>query len=121
PGGGQEITIGTTHTEGTAIVGEALPLHPHNAIIQIWLELGLVGLILFSALFFVLVMAIPNRRKESAACAISASVLTAGLVVSQLGFGFWQGWWLATLGVAAILTIASVGSPKINSPSTENP
>ena len=120
PGGGQEITIGTTHTEGTAIVGEALPLHPHNAIIQIWLELGLVGLILFSALFFVLVIAIPNRKKGGAACAMSASVLTAGLMVSQLGFGFWQGWWLATLGVAAVLTIASAGPFKIHTPSTEH-
>ena len=119
PGGEQEITIGTAQ-EGTAILGQALPLHPHNAVIQIWLELGLVGLILFSALFFVLVMTIPTRRTERPAGAIYASVLTAGLVVSQLGFGFWQGWWLATLGIAAVLTIASAGPSKINTPSTEH-
>lgn len=107
PGGGQEIAIGVTHTEGSIILGQALPLHPHNALIQIWLELGLVGLILFSTLFLLLLAKIPHTRKARAACSVSISVLTAGFVISQLGFGFWQGWWLGTLGIAAVLTKAS--------------
>jgi O-antigen ligase len=113
PGGDQELIIGTTHTEGTVIVGQALPLHPHNALIQIWLELGFIGLIFISALFFFLVMAIPKNKTDKPACAIAISVLTAGFVISQLGFGFWQGWWLATLGIAAVLTVASIRPSQI--------
>ena len=110
PGGGELIAIGTTHTEGTTILGQALPLHPHNALIQIWLELGLVGLTLFSMLFFLMLTAVPNTRERRLACCVSISVLTAGFVISQLGFGFWQGWWLATLGIAAVLTQACAGT-----------
>ena len=108
PGGGQEVAIGMTHTEGTTILGQTLPLHPHNALIQIWLELGLVGLTVFSALFFLLLAAIPCARAEREVCSVSIAALTAGFVISQLGFGFWQGWWLATLGIAAVLTKATV-------------
>ncbi len=113
PGGSQELAIGTTHTEGTTILGQALPLHPHNALIQIWLELGLVGLVIFSALFALLLTTIPNNKDGRIACCTYISVITAGFVISQLGFGFWQGWWLGTLGIAAILTRASVFSAAI--------
>ncbi len=109
PGGGEEIVIGTADhpvDPDAPILGQALPLHPHNALIQIWLELGLVGLILFSMLFFLILTAIPGAKEQRLACCISISGLTAGFVISQLGFGFWQGWWLATLGIAAVLTQA---------------
>ena len=35
----------------------AIPLHPHNTTIQIWLELGLIGI----ALYFILLVSIVNK------------------------------------------------------------
>ncbi len=47
----------------------------------------------------------------SAGPAAALAVMTTGFVIAQLGFGFWQGWWLATLGTSAVITIAVVGHP----------
>ncbi len=39
-----------------------LPLHPHNNVLQIWLELGIVGLFIFAAFLAAIIL---NIRKES--------------------------------------------------------
>ena len=50
-------------------MGERLPLHPHNATLEIWLDLGLVGALLLVAMLWAAVAAsrrsppgMPNRR-----------------------------------------------------------
>ncbi|SVE56779.1 uncharacterized protein METZ01_LOCUS509633, partial [marine metagenome] len=108
PGGDAELLLLTT-PEGGQITGPALPLHTHNALIQIWLELGLVGVALFAILLAVAVRAIPRMPSDRAGPAAALAVMTTGFVIAQLGFGFWQGWWLATLGTSAVITIAVVG------------
>jgi len=95
-----------TRPDGTAATGPALPLHTHNAVIQIWLELGLVGVALFAALFVLAVCAVPSARGEPAKSAVAVATIATGLVIAQFGFGIWQGWWLATLGLAAVVTAA---------------
>jgi len=110
PGGDAELLLLTT-PEGGRITGPALPLHTHNALIQIWLELGLVGVALFAILLAVAVRAIPRMPGDRAGPAAALAVMTTGFVIAQLGFGFWQGWWLATLGTSAVITIAVVGHP----------
>ena len=108
PGGNSELLVGL-NPNGTPATGPALPLHPHNALIQVWLELGLIGVLLFAALFGLAVWAIPHGVQKRSASAVAVAVTTTGLVISQLGFGFWQGWWLATLGIAAVTTIVILG------------
>ena len=108
PGGNSELLLGL-QPDGTLATGPALPLHPHNALIQIWLELGLIGVLLFAALFGLAVWAIPHGVEKKYASTIAIAVTFTGLVISQLGFGFWQGWWLATLGIAAVTTVITVG------------
>ena len=106
PGGNIEIVLFEAPS-GHAIMGPALPLHTHNAIIQIWLEMG-VGGVLITTLFSLIIKSIRDSDINQPGSAISIAVITSGLTISQLGFGFWQGWWLATLGITAILTTASV-------------
>jgi len=31
-------------------------------------------------------------------------------VIAQLGFGFWQGWWLALQGIVVVVTVAICGT-----------
>lgn len=78
-----------------------LPLHPHNASLQLWLELGLGGALL-GALLAILVMEAVGRGGLRAA-GIGAGVSCA--VIGQLSFSVWSPWWVATqLLVAVTLT-----------------
>ncbi|WP_301588681.1 hypothetical protein [Sabulicella glaciei] len=72
---------------------QLLPLHPHNAALQLWLELGAVGGLLGAWLLVELGRA--SRDPAAAGC------LAAGLVVAMLSYGVWQYWWVAGLLLAA--------------------
>lgn len=85
-----------------------IPLHPHNAPLQIWLELGLVGAMLAAGL-----LAVALWRSTGAA---SAAIIAA-LSIAATGFGLWQGWWMATLLLATL--IARAGSVSASSPALE--
>ena len=82
--------------------GAAIPLHPHNAAIQIWLELGALGAALAGALvgWIGSILTAASRVNPSLAAA-GAGSLTAYLVIGALSFGVWQEWWLALGGLAA--------------------
>lgn len=82
--------------------GTAIPLHPHNGAIQIWLELGALGAALAGALIGWIgsVLTATSRINPSLAAA-GAGSLTAYLVIGSLSFGVWQEWWLALGGLAA--------------------
>jgi O-antigen ligase len=82
-----------------------LPLHPHNAALQLWLELGAPGAVLF-ALFvgwlWLRLAAAPWPRLYAAAVGGS---LTAALAAAFAAYGIWQEWWLATLGLTLFLIL----------------
>lgn len=89
--------------------GAAVPLHPHSASLQLWLELGAVGAALAGLFWVVLFSAAGrlggrDRTMAACACAAAASYFTIG----ALSFGVWQEWWLAVgaLGAAAVLAVA---------------
>ena len=83
-----------------------VPLHPHDAALQLWLELGVPGALL-GALFFGSVFAwlAAERERDPALAAAGAASATAYIVVGALSFGVWQEWWLAlgALTWAAVL------------------
>ena len=74
---------------------EIMPLHPHNAFLQVRLELGLVGSALAASLiavfFWVVVARMDNKFDQS----VIAGVATAYLTVAAVSYGIWQNWWLA--------------------------
>lgn len=77
PGGEEEIPINRHEAEGRVIalvLEPMLPLHPHNAILQWWLELGAPGAALLLA-----AGALPGGRWERAA---ATGALVGGLMVS---------------------------------------
>ena len=73
----------------------ALPLHPHSLWLQIWLELGLVGVVLALALVGVIVDRISASRSGPMVVATAVATVVSYLVVGNISFGAWQNWWLA--------------------------
>lgn len=72
-----------------------LPLHPHNNVLQILLETGLVGFILFILIVDnILKWTIRNNNVLAAACFINY------FFIGTISFGIWQSWWL---GVGALM------------------
>jgi O-antigen ligase len=82
---------------GLRMEGAVLPLHPHDAILQWWLELGLVGAVLGTALAVRIWLA--AGRAGPFALALAAAAMPPLL----LSFGVWQSWWVATLFLCAAL------------------
>jgi O-antigen ligase len=81
-------------------VVQLLPLHPHNAALQVWLELGAVGAVL--AAWLLVQLGLAARSAPAAGC------LAAALVTAMLSYGVWQYWWVAgLLLVAAFIPLLS--------------
>lgn len=86
--------------EKSPVDGQILGLHPHNAGIQLWLELGPAGGALGAALVGFLALGV-CRRPDGFDRAIGGFALAAALAFALLSFGLWQGWWLGLLALTA--------------------
>lgn len=85
---------------------EIMPLHPHNAFLQVRLELGIPGAVIVAALvglFFV----VAGRRRDRFAAAVITGAGGAYLTVAALSYGVWQNWWVAfAWALAALVALA---------------
>ncbi len=84
----------TTPGQFASTSAQRLPLHPHNAALQVWLELGLVGAVLAAALVGVAVWA---------GGAVAAGAAASAAVTAMLSFGAWQPWWIAVLMLIGVV------------------
>ena len=98
--------------------GAAIPLHTHNAQLQLWLELGAIGAALAGVFFCWLAYAVVRTAERSRGeAAAAAGALVSYLVIGSISFGIWQEWWLA-LGA---LTLIACGLMRFGSqPDGEN-
>jgi len=84
-----------------------MPLHPHNAILQWRLELGLPGAALATlVVLFVLWRVSAPGTGPPAAHATSLALVAGSLVVVMLSYGFWQAWWQSSLWLIGALMVA---------------
>lgn len=90
PGAGEKIMWGI----------ELMPLHPHNGALQVWLELGAIGIAVLAAALIIIYRSSKEMPKQD--MAILAALLAAYLVPWLLSYGVWQSWWVAL----AWLTVA---------------
>ncbi len=89
---------------------ELLPLHPHNAPLQYWLELGAVGAALAAAL--VAALALRTGGSLARRVAVMPTFVTA-VFVACISYGLWQGWWYSSLWiVGALATIVGRGAER---------
>lgn len=79
--------------------------HPHNAAIQIWAELGIVGAVL--TLMIILQTLRTIARQKRLVAAASLALMAGTTAVALVGHGAWQGWWAASVGAAIVWLLAA--------------
>jgi len=107
PGGHRDFS---TTLPGIAVVrgDQAMPLHPHNGLLQWRVELGIPGTLLCLAIVVWPLYRVGwrfggSREAQAAALGWATTVLIIGL----LSFGIWQEWWLSCIFLTASLLAAS--------------
>lgn len=92
---------GTSHD----IQSACFAMHPHNAILQLWLELGFGGVILGILLIHLTLIQIFRTNLTSIEKAVSAGLFTGSFMIIWVNLGFWQNWWISGLWIIIGLTI----------------
>jgi O-antigen ligase len=109
PGGDERVVVWRCDADGQPmgahprVDGTLMPLHPHNAILQLWLELGGIGALIGCAtlgLILLRAFAAPAWRHRAAQAGFAAAWF-GGMSVALVSFGIWQEWFLSALFVAA--------------------
>lgn len=81
---------------------QTLPMHPHNASLQIWLETGLIGAALLTCVLVFLGGRIASAPRLSRPQAVAAAwVLVTYVSLVLFSYGVWQEWHQAAAGLAA--------------------
>lgn len=80
-----------------------IPIHPHDAILHIWLELGMIGAalavgVLLTLLKYIRQLAVEQQR-------IALTVFATAFGISLTAYGLWTDWWLATFILAAMAVV----------------
>jgi O-antigen ligase len=86
--------------------GAAIPLHPHDSALQLWLELGPIGAALAAIAWLLSLRRLSNPTPNLIAAAAAASAAVY-LLFGAVNFGVWQEWWLAL--AALVAAIAALG------------
>jgi exopolysaccharide production protein ExoQ len=73
-----------------------LPLHPHNGALQVWLELGLPGALLFAALIAWLWQSLATAPWPRRFAAAAGASLCAAQMIGLAAYGLWEEWWIGT-------------------------
>lgn len=89
PGGHESIAIGK----------ELMPLHPHNATLQLWLELGVPGVLIGATVFLLLFRHRFDDGTADIEVFIKPLTLAAVFVAANGTYGIWQTWWLSALAL----------------------
>ena len=82
-----------------------MPLHPHNAALQVWLELGAPGAVLFALLSAIAWGALARVTWPALFTAAAGASLTNAFLGCFVTYGVWQEWWVGTLSFSLFLTL----------------
>jgi exopolysaccharide production protein ExoQ len=105
PGGENEVYPGWTY----------MPMHPHNAAMQLLLELGIAGYLTAVAALWFGIHALQRRYAgDRQIMAGLAAVVAAYLAVSFSAFNIWQAWWIAHGILIPVLLISLLKRSEIN-------
>jgi O-antigen ligase len=83
-------------------MGERLPLHPHNALLQLHLELGVPGLLLGIALAVRICMRVGDGFDATGRAGARAMTFAA-ICFAVASFSVWQSWWMSFQFIAAAI------------------
>ncbi|WP_428407073.1 O-antigen ligase family protein [Hyphococcus sp.] len=86
---------------GSPVALSVSPIHPHNVFLQLWLELGLPGVLATAAFLWFGLAALLRARLSRAVGAAIAGSFIAILVSVMVEGSLWQVWRLAAMALAA--------------------
>jgi exopolysaccharide production protein ExoQ len=89
------------------IIGEPIPLHPHNMALQIWLEMGALGAGLTLVVLLAALAALARMPLGKTERAAGYGFFVTTLTIAAVAYGAWQAWWLAALGLGATFLVVS--------------
>ena len=84
--------------------GPGIRLHPHDAALQVWMELGLIGAVA-AAIVWASIFSGLSRPARTPAAAAAAATATVYLAFGAVSFGVWQEWWLGLGALSALVCI----------------
>lgn len=83
--------------------------HLHNGILQIFLELGIIGFLLFASFIWILLGRLYHLNLDRYQLGVMHGYVTTTLFIFSVSFGVWQTWWLSTIMMLTILLAFKVG------------
>ncbi len=86
---------------------EPIPLHPHNGVLQVWLELGALGAILLAVGLFFIVHRLATVENNFERSMVFGSFVT-GLAIFSVSYGAWQGWWMGAIWLMMAFAAAAL-------------
>ncbi len=90
--------------------GGSLMHHPHNGVLQLWLEFGLVGAVAAAMVWATLVKRVMGMdRWPAAACLAGVSCF---LIIGSVSHGLWQSWWVSALALVPYLFVIATVPDK---------
>ena len=96
---GQNKILNIPHTKDEIKGG--IPLHPHNNFLEIWLELGLIGIATFFIIWIKIIKYGYKLRANSyiIGTGICTSIINI-FIICNLSFGFFQAWWISSIALS---------------------
>jgi len=88
-------------------------LHPHNYVIQTWIEFGAFGICILSALTYIVFTNIKNNY-TIAQQKLLLPTLMATLFAASVAYGLWQGAWIGLMFHVAAVTLMTTTLIKTN-------
>jgi O-antigen ligase len=102
----RDLGFATRRYETRAVI---MPLHPHNAALQVWLELGGIGALLLAALCGGIPLACTRAPWPRASIAAGLAAFSTAYVLAMLSFSLWQSRWHALLWLAGASAVVLLG------------
>ncbi len=97
------------------VTSEPIPLHPHNMLLQIWLELGAIGAGLMMAAMWAVLFALSRGLMQPTERAAGYGFVVMALAIAAVAYSAWQAWWLSALGLSAAMFIAALSREEKSS------
>ncbi|MEQ8822871.1 MAG: O-antigen ligase family protein [Filomicrobium sp.] len=92
--------------------------HAHNAYLQVWYELGVIGALLFLAMGVATLNAISRLKSELQPITIAMFVTTS--IMIAFSYSIWQTWFTAAFGMATALLAIGIRKRSDNLPQPDS-
>lgn len=95
------------------VTSKGIPSHPHNFVLHILLDLGLVGLLFLFLLIELCVCGILRFNSHHVYLCMASGTLISFLNIASISYGIWQSWWICVMWlVASLLQLLKVKPEK---------